>query len=126
MQPTDCAVFMKNRATLTPLGLDGREFADPAHATCFVFKFFDSAQRFCNEKVKELHHVRCEIYDAHGLACPPLAVVLHPDFQQDKQEGSLWRRRRKLIMAGLVLLSAALFSSAAIWPNSRDLTIFLA
>lgn len=125
MQPTDCAVFLKNRTTSIPLASDGREFAGTAYATCILFKSFDTAQRFCDGKVKQLPEVRCEIYDAHGLASPPLAVVLHPEFQGEEEDGPIWQQRRKFIMAVLVLAAAILFGSAAVRPNLSDLMIFL-
>ena len=125
MQPANCAVFLKRRSDSTPLDPDGAAFADPAKATCLLFQCFDAAQRFSEAKVRELPQVCCEIYDSQGLACPPLAIVIHPGFEGEQEEGSLWRRRRKVLIAALVLMAAALFWKATLLSGSRDLVVFL-
>jgi hypothetical protein len=89
-----------------------------------MFKCLDAAQRYCEAKVQALPHLRCEIYDAQGLAHPPLLVIVHPDYQRKEDSGSQSSRRMKLIAGGLLLTSASLF-----WIGRRkssDLAIFLA
>ena len=112
--PTQCAVFVKDRATSTSLALDGKPYKDPDETTCLVFDRIDTAQRFCQAKVLALAHLRCEIYDAEGLAYPPLLVIIHPDFQHEEDSGSFWSRRRKLIAAILLLMAPPL-----IWLDVR-------
>jgi hypothetical protein len=58
--------------------------------------------------------MRCEIYDAEGLAHPPLVVIVHPDQRHTEETGSFWSRRRKLIAMVLFLLAPAL-----IWIDMR-------
>jgi hypothetical protein len=122
---TDCAVFLKNRMDSTSLAPDGRPFARPADVTCVVFHSVDAARRYCEAKVRDLPQVRCEIYDADGPAHPPLLVILHPEFQQKEHSGSLWSRRRKLIMVVLILLSVPLFWFGARGSNASDVAIFM-
>ena len=75
-------------------------------------------------KIQALPHLRCEIYDAQGLAHPPLMAILHPDHQRKEESGSVWSRRRRLIALGLLIAAAPL-----LWIGRRkssDLAIFLA
>jgi hypothetical protein len=125
MQSADCAVLLSSRTDSSALGCDGRPFADPALATCVIFQHLEAAERFFDSTVRALPHVRCEIYDEHGLAKPPLAVVMHPDFHAGDESGPLWTRRRRLIAGGLAVISAALFWGAAAFENPRDVLIFL-
>jgi len=126
MRPTQCAVFLKHRATSAPLGPDGQPFPTATDTTCIVFDRVDEAQRFCEEKVAALPHLRCEIFDAHGLARRPLLVVVHPDVQRQEQAGSYWSRRRKLIAGVFCLISVPLFWWGVHSSNSSDIAIFLA
>lgn len=126
MRPTQCAAFLKHRATSAPLRPDGQPFPTAADTTCIVFDRVDEAQRFCEEKVAALPNIRCEIYDAHGLARRPLLVVVHPDAQRQEQAGSYWSRRRKLIACIFCLISVPLFWWGVHSSNSSDIAIFLA
>jgi hypothetical protein len=124
VRPTECAVFLKDGSTSTPLASDGRPFSDPAGITCMVFESMDAAQRFCEAKVEALPHLRCEIYDARGLSHPPLLVIAHPDQQRNDESGSGSSRRRKVVAGGVLLTAAPLFWMG--WSKSSDLAIFLA
>ena len=123
LRPTECAVFLKDRTTSDPVTPGGRPYPDPADATCIVFECLDAAQRYGEAKVQSLPRLRCEIYDAEGLAHPPLLVIVHPG-QREQESGTPWLRRRRLIAGALLLASVLLF-----WVGSRkagDLAIFLA
>lgn len=115
--PGDCAVFLKNRTTSASLTADGQPFARPDDTTCVLFRCVDDARRYCEDKVKTLPHVRCEIYDAEGLAHPPLLAIVHPAFHEQEESSSHGSRRRRWIAVGLVLLSALLLWAAAHWSN---------
>ena len=125
MRPTECAVFLKDRTTSISLAPDGQAYPSPAQVTCIVFKRLDAAQRFCEAKVQTLPQLRCEIYDAQGLAHPPIAVILHPESQGREEAGPIWSRRRKLGAGALSLISLPLFWMGIWSSNSRDLAIFL-
>jgi hypothetical protein len=114
IRPTQCAVFLKDRTTSAPRVRDGQPFLKPAETTCIVFDHFDAAQRFCEARVQALPQLRCEIYDAQGLAHPPLLVIVHPDHQRKEDSGSFSSRTRKLIAVGLFLISGPL-----IWIDVR-------
>ena len=126
MRPTDCAVFLRNQATSASLGTDGQPFRKLADTTCIVFDRLDEVQRFCESRVQALPHLRCEIYDAQGLADAPLLVIIHPDRQRKEEAGSFWSRRRKLIACTFSLVAVPLFWLGMRQSNSSDLETFLA
>jgi hypothetical protein len=123
IRPTECAVFLKDCRTSTAVTPEGRPYPDPAGITCVVFPCLDAAQRYCEARVQALPHLRCDVYDAQGLAHPPLLVILHPDNQRKEDSGSHWSHRRKLIAVALFLASAPLFWVGRM--QGSDLSIFL-
>jgi hypothetical protein len=125
IRPTECAVFLKDRTTSTPLTLEAQPYPSPAEVTCIVFHSLDAAQQFCEAKVQALPQLRCEIYDAQGLARRPLAVILHPESQRKEDGGPVWSRRRKWMAGTLFLISLPLFLLGMRGSNSGDLAIFL-
>ena len=114
IRPDQCAVFFKDRATSSSVNIRGERYTDAVETTCFLYDHIDHAIQFCEAKVRGLPNLRCEIYDAEGLAYPPLAVIVHPDFQHQEDSGSFWSRRRKLIALFLFLISPPL-----IWLDVR-------
>jgi hypothetical protein len=126
IRPTQCVVFLKDRTTSTSLTPDGKPYARPADTTCLVFDRVDAAQQFCEMKVQALPYLRCEIYDAQGLAHPPLLVIVHPNFQHQEDSDSFWSRRRKLIALVLFLMAPPLIWIDMRRANTLILPTFLA
>ena len=114
IRPNQCAVFFKDRATSTSVDSSGKPYVDPNDTTCFLYDHIDIAIEYCEARVQALPSLRCEIYDAEGLAHPPLIVILHPDVRHQEDSGSFWSRRRKLIAVVLFLISPPL-----IWLDVR-------
>jgi hypothetical protein len=125
ISPTECAVFFKDRVDSSPLAPDGQPYASGARESCVVFSSLDAAQRFCEAKIHALPQLRCEIYDSHGLAHPPLVVLVHPDFERKEDGGPIGSRRRTWGAGALFLVSLLFFWMAARSSSSRDLAIFL-
>ena len=123
--PGDCAVFLKRRTDSIALGQDGLPEANLRESTCVVFHTLEAAQRFCEWKVREMPHVRCETYDRDGPRHPPMLVILHPDFQLKQDSGPIWSRRRKQIIACLIVLAVPLFWFGSRGSISSDVAIFL-
>jgi len=106
---TQCAVFLADVTTSEPLSREGKPFGNAADATCILFGSLDAAQRFCEAKVEERPDIRCEVFDVHGRAHPPLAVVIHPRREGLDAPGPAWSRRRRWIAALLLAGAAPLF-----------------
>ena len=124
--PTQCAVFLKDRLTSASRNLEGKPYTDPDATTCLVFDRIEDACRYCEDKVKALPQLRCEIYDPEGLAHPPLLVIIHADFYQEEDSGSYWSRRRKWIAILLFLMAPPLIWVDMRRANSLVLPTFLA
>src|SRR5215471_14208696 len=103
VRPTQYAVFLKNREDFTSLAPGGQLYPNLDDNSCVVFNSLDAAQRFCEAKVEALPDLRCEIYDAQGLAHAPLLVIVHPNFQRKEESSSFWSRRRKLLATIFIL-----------------------
>jgi hypothetical protein len=122
--PTDCAVLLRHRVNSGSLSSDGHPVLDPVQATCIIFGSLDAAERYSEAKVQLAPHVRCEVYDAEGLAHPALLVILHPDHRPKDDLSPQWARRRLLLIFALLLCAGLL-----LWigiRDSSDLVIFLA
>lgn len=126
IRPTQCAVFLKDCDTSNSRGLDGKPFPNPDETTCVIFDQIDQARQFCESQVRTFPHLRCEVYDADGLAKPPLLVVLAPDRQLEEESGSKWSRRRKLIAVFLFLIAPPLVWLDMRRQNTLILPTFLA
>ena len=124
--PTQCAVFLRDRATSVSRNADGKPFPDPDATTCLLFDRIDEARDFSEAKVRALPHLRCEIYDADGLAHSPLLVIVHPDVQHEEETGSFWSRRRRVIAVILFLMAPPLIWLDRRHANSLILPTFLA
>lgn len=85
--------------------------------TCLLFDHLDAARRFCEKKVRDLPSLICEVFDPGGRVEPPLLVIMHSDYEGDEDSGPASSRRRKLIVAGLLLAGAALIS-VNLWRES--------
>ena len=103
IRPTQCAVFLRDRLTSTPLSPEGQPFHSLNETTCLLFDTIAEAQQFCEAKVIERPNLSCEVFDAAGRAHPPLLVITHPDSRGSQEAGQVWSRRRKLIAVGLLL-----------------------
>ena len=66
----------------------------------------------------------CEVFNSEGRAKPALLVITHPDNESDNDSSPSSSRRRKVIIAGLFVAGAALYS-INLWRESI-LATFLA
>ena len=106
--------------------MEGKPYSQGNDTTCVLFDRVDDACQFCEATVQALPHLRCEIYDAQGLAQQPLLVIVHPDVQHQEDEGSFWSRRRKLIAIVLFLMAPPLIWIDMRRANTLILPTFLA
>src|SRR5262249_45369512 len=72
------------------------------------FESLQEAEQYCDDKVRELPSLRCEIFDAAGKARPPLRVVVNPALHK-KLDVSPASARNKLILGAVLCLSSLVF-----------------
>jgi hypothetical protein len=118
MRATDCAVFLKDRRTSASLDSNGRPYYNAADVTCIIFECLEAARQFCKIKVEALPQVRCEIYDAEGMAHPPLLVIVHSNHESEEEFSVPSSRRRQAAVIGLLVMSAVLFWIGRRWSEN--------
>ena len=99
LSPSQCAVFFSD-ASGRQLMPDGTAPNDGDAACCWVFDSIAEAQAFCSERVVAVSGLRCELYDARGLAAPPLQVIANERAAPRSHPG------RMIFLAVLLLLIA--------------------
>ena len=105
VRPAQCVVFLRDRFTPEARDGNGVRYADPDDATCFVFDRFEDARRFCEAKTQSFPNLRCAVYDAEGLAHPPLFVSAGPERRQTLGFGVVSVRIRRAIAAAMLLVA---------------------
>jgi hypothetical protein len=123
MRADQCAVSLLT--TVLPLHRSlPKEKCYPAATECtsFLFDDWDTAQEFCEMKMKDFPSRVCEIFSSEGRAKPPLPVITHPDYEKDDDSGPASSKRRKLIVALVLTAGAAYLQSISgervFWPLS--------
>jgi hypothetical protein len=71
------AVFHSDVATDIERSGDGRYLQPGEDSTCVVFDSLDEAEAYCETKVDEIPHLRCDIYDHTGKSKPPLLTYVN-------------------------------------------------
>lgn len=77
---------------------------------CLLFPLLNDAENFAAQQVRLCPHLRCRIYDHHGLANPPLREFTGAHF---KHESDLSPRLRR--WAGSILLFGGMLLFAVDW-----------
>lgn len=114
VRSAQCVVFLRDRFTSEARDGDGKRYPDPGDATCFVFDHFEDARRFCEAKTQSIPNLSCAVYDAGGLANPPLFVSAGPDGRQPRRFGAVSVRIRRTVAAVMFLAAPVL-----VWIDMR-------
>lgn len=80
---------------------------------CLVFDDLAAARAYCEGLVQRREDLRCDLYDHHGLARRPLAIIVHPK-RQPRQHGRKTARWLNALAFALFLGSFPLF-----WWDAR-------
>jgi hypothetical protein len=131
VDPTQCAVFLKEVKTANPLALDGSAVEHIRDCSFFLFDRLDDARRFCEAQVQRFPFMCCDVFDSDGKAKPPMLVIMHPDAaKKDELSPSSVKWRKNVAIASLVA-SAGLFASdwrsefELTWPSILAVNLFL-
>lgn len=91
-------VFLRDGNTCAERNAAGKPLQPGEPSVCLVFATLEEARQFCEQKVRELPQLRCDIYDHQGLAKPPLKT--YGDREWDPGARTL------LLLAGAAFLGA--------------------
>lgn len=108
LMPGEYPVFLRDGKTWAERNADGKPLRPGEASVCLLFPGLEEAKRFCEQKVAELPHLRCDIYDNQGLSKPPLCSYGEKD----------WNPKPKtllLLSGGCISVSIPLFC----WDWSR-------
>lgn len=109
IRPSQFAVFSKDAESGATCDAEGKPLASPSDASCLVFERLDEARTFCEERVRQLPHVRFEVFDAAGRTNPPLVTIVSPSRADALAGQPRGMRMRKLVALGLLVAAPPLF-----------------
>jgi hypothetical protein len=76
IQTTQYAVFLCDVETGAPLTCDGH-YLDPAMiGSCLIFDSLEETEQYCRPKIEDIPNLRCDVFDSHGRANPPVATFV--------------------------------------------------
>jgi hypothetical protein len=104
--PSQCAVFLSDVHNGREVTVSGESPAGAA-SSFLLFDSVEEARAFGFQKVQQIEHLRCDLYDHRGSAAP-LTQIVSPKYR--RRLPSVASARRMVIAACLlILVSPALF-----------------
>src|SRR5215469_15128441 len=104
LAPWQCAVFFSRINSVEPLSPQGTAVS-LRDCTFLLFDKLDDARQYCEAKVQECPHMRCEIFDSKGMAKAALLTISHPSVAA-KDDVSLSSVRKRGIVAVVLFIAA--------------------
>jgi len=93
IQPTQYAVFLSDVETGVELTSAGRYLAPGMRSSCLIFDSLEETEQYCRSKVQGIPNLRCEVFDSHGKANPPVATFVG-HMEQAGESGQAGRMMR--------------------------------
>jgi hypothetical protein len=78
LSATQVAVFLRDVKREIELDLEGNPFRKGSASVVYVFDSLIEAEEFCRQKVEEIDHLLCEIYDGRGKLIDPIRTFISP------------------------------------------------
>ena len=77
VHPGQFAVFHSDVSTDVEKTAEGRYLQPGEDSTCLVFDSLAEAESYCEAKVNQITHLRCDIYDHTGKSKPPMLTYVN-------------------------------------------------
>lgn len=104
IQPTQYAVFLRDAETGAEMISNGR-YPEPGDVhSCLIFDSLTEAQQFCRQKVEQIPKLRCDLFDSHGRANPPVTIIVNSLHQHRLDSPP---KAQRMIRWGLVGVAAS-------------------
>lgn len=117
VRPGQYSAFLTDVETSAPIQADGTLIKSSASHSCLLFDSLHEAEVYCREVVGRAPRLKCEIFDWHGRANAPVAILVNDQYQHTIDTEA---RARRLIRWGVVSIIAALpFFSYAWWAGAE-------
>lgn len=81
IRPTQYAVFFRDVVTGAELTSDGNNFDPGMTRTCLIFDSFEETEQYCRRQVEAIPSLRCDVFDSHGRANPPVATFVNQHYE---------------------------------------------
>jgi hypothetical protein len=105
VQPGQYAAFLSDVETGAEMTGDGGYIASGTIGCCLLFDSLEEAERYSRAKVEDLPHLRCDIFDSHGRANPPVAAFVNRRHLRKLDSPA---ESRRLMRWGAVAIAASL------------------
>jgi hypothetical protein len=95
IQPTQYAVFFCDVETGADLTSDGHYLDPGILGSCLIFDSLEETEQYCRRKIEGVPTLRCEVFDSHGRANPPVATFVGRRYESRlESEGKCGRMMR--------------------------------
>lgn len=105
IQPGQYAAFLSDVETGAEMTSDGDHFNAGMIGRCLIFDSLEEAEQYCRQKVEGIHNLRCDVFDSHGRANPPVATFVNPRHQHKLDSEA---ESRRLMGWGWTCIAASL------------------
>jgi hypothetical protein len=114
IRPGQYAVFLSDVESSAPVSRDGIPVHSASEYFCLLFETLSDAESYCQEAVKDIRRLKCEVFDSAGRANPPIAVFVNPEFAHTLDTEASARR---LVRWGVVAIAVSLPLFWYAWKN---------
>jgi hypothetical protein len=107
IQPGQYAVFLRDVKTGAPLTCDGHYLDRGMIKSCLIFDSLEETEQYCRRKVEGIPNLRCDVFDSHGRANPPVATLVNQRYEDrldsEAKSGRMMRWALLMIAASFPL-----------------------
>jgi hypothetical protein len=114
IQPGQYAVFLSDVQSSAPITSDGLPVRSASEYSCLLFDSLTDAESYCQETVKKVRRLKCEVFDSAGRANAPVAILVNPEFAHTLDTEASARR---LVRWGFVAIVVSLPLFWYAWKN---------
>ena len=105
IQPGQYAAFLSDIETGAEMTGDGTYFGSGTIRCCLLFNSLEEAENYCGAKVEKFPNLRCDLFDSHGRANPPVATFAN---RRHRRKLDTLAESRRLMSWGVVAIAASL------------------
>ncbi len=104
IQPGQYAAFLSDIETGAEMRGDGSYVDAGTVGCCLLFDSLEEAERYCCAKVEDFPNLRCDVFDSHGRANPPVAIFAN---RRHRRKLDSPAEARRLMGWGVIAIAAS-------------------
>jgi hypothetical protein len=104
IQPTQYAVFVRDVETGAELTSDGHQLEPRTTRSCLIFDSLEEAEQYCSRQIEIIPELRCDVFDSHGRANPPIATFVNRRYESKLESEE--KASRMMRWAGVLISSS--------------------